>query len=200
MRTTEHGTRRTTARIRSTAEQVAEDGVRGTDNNGTATVESGAQDADGGIRNTENGGTETVEDGAMITNENTENGGGVDTPKEQTIDTSNGSGSGITRMETQNEAESQNKATGKERVTDGDSSDDGEAPKRLKNNAEQSVKVPEKPTDSDKPREKGVDSSDENENPENPGQKKPKRKGRNRNKRKPATVVSQANNRNPFFK
>lgn len=103
-------------------------------------------------------------------------------------------------METTDEGEKQPNGAEKERVPDGDSSDGGEAPiKRLKNNEEQSVKVPEQTTDKNEQTEKGAGSSDENENPDNQGNKKPKRKGRNRSKRKPAIVVSHANNRNPFL-
>lgn len=55
---------------------------------------------------------------------------------------------GATAMETAKEMDTQPIGAGKDQVTDGDSSDGGEAPiKRLKNNAEQSVKVAEKPTE-----------------------------------------------------
>lgn len=102
-------------------------------------------------------------------------------------------------METQNGAADVTEGTGKIRTTDEESSDKEEAPKRHKNNVEESVKIADTSTDITAPETKGMDSSDDNENLENMSNKKQKRKGKQQKKWKPATMISHTHNRNPFM-
>lgn len=105
--------------------------MRTVDGRGKATADSGTRDADGGKQDTRIGGTVSAEnnDGeAMIT----DNAGTVNGQNTESNDNAN-------EMETQNGAADATEGTGKIRTTEEESSDGEEAPKRLKNNAEESV-------------------------------------------------------------
>lgn len=207
------GRQNTDSGRKATAENETRDADGGTGNERKVTAESGTQDAggemrtgdggekdmadggtrdaDGGKRDTRIGGTVSAEnnDGEVMI---TDNVGTVNGQNTESNDNTN-------EMETQTGAADVTEGTGKIRTTEEESSDGEEAPKRLKNNAEESVKIVDTPTDTTAPETKGTDSSDDNENPENTSNKKQKRKGKRQKKRKPATMVSHANNRNPFM-